>query len=577
MTPKQFTRIMLRTLAVSCALIVPAAAQVSVLSDLENGSNENAYGQYWYIYADTADGGNSKCTNMTQKADGSYNFLPTKDQGNTLAGGTPGYGAKVDFKLGNVKPHNASASWGNMIGAGTMLAAEGQYFDLTGAQKIEFYAKVSGPATSVDMRVEVCTQELEADFGFYHIIIPITDQWAKYTIPLDTVDKGFGKLEQWDWSVTGNGAKPFNLQKVSKIQWCISEDGNSTKWADAVGTLWLDDISVSPFTPHFRDEIEAAKLGAPGGTGLDAKALLTDMEKNANATKFYSYCYTDVEANPTGASTITAGATMDSLTGKYLLVLTEGTGVAASKCAAITFELGTTFTSGANLVMPFAGIGTNLSNDLGTVSTDLTPATAIYFDYKLKSDKIPFLTFEVRTNQTFGNADAVYYVKLPSTNGEWKGATIDLKAATPELVLPLWTDVTPSPLSLAQTMKFQWKAQGPARATGDFAIDNVYVVGKDFTPVMFGKTVKTATPDFVVKQTASAANIAFTMPQQVNAARLELVTVQGKVIASQSVKNAGKALYQASFQTGNLASGSYLVRLNAENTIVKSAMVSIVK
>jgi hypothetical protein len=565
---------------------VAAAGNISVLSDLENGTNENAYGQYWYVYDDHENDGNTEITNLTKNADGTYNFLPTKDAGNSATGGTPGYGAKIDFKLGSVNPGDGTATWGSMAAMGTMLAPTGEYFSLRGAQKIEFYAKIerpTGTAATVDLRVEVCTQELAADNGYYHIIIPITGTWEKYTIPLDTTDVGFGKLVQWDWSIDNNGAKPFNIDKISQIQWCVSEDGNVTAWKDASGSLYLDDITISPFTPHFFDEIEATKLG-PAGSGAPATSLLADMETTKNKVGFYTYCYTDVEANltPGASSVVTAGATLDSGTNRYKMgAMSEG-GVGGGKCASITFELGTTFTEagGTEVVQPFVGIGTNLvatdASDAPMEVRDLSTATAVYFDYKLESANLPFVTFEFRTDQDFGNKGAVYYIKLPATGAEWKGATVDLSAAAAELVLPKWETVTPAPLDKSKTTKFQWKVQGAARSTGTLAIDNVYIPG--FTPgvIHFGNKPSYKAP-FTVNQLGNLAQVSFALPQNAGNARVDLVSMQGKVLASQSVKRNGSAKYQVALPTSRLANGSYFVKVNYDNKDVKSSMISIIR
>jgi hypothetical protein len=561
----------------SLAAISPAAAagNVYVLSDLENATNENAFGQYWYVYDDHEDDGNTAITNLTRKADSTYAFVPTAGVGNTVAGGTPGYGAKIDFQLGSTNPGNADATWGSMAAMGTMLAPAGEYFSLEGAQKIEFYAKVerpTGTAATVDLRVEVCTEELKADNGFYHIIIPIKGTWEKYTIPLDTVDAGFGKLVQWDWSIKNNGAKPFNIKKVSQIQWCISEDGNVTAWTDAKGSLFLDDISISPFTPHFFDEIEVSKLG-PAGAGAPATSLISTFDVNMkNALGYFGFCYTDIDANPTAgsSSTITAGATLNDTTLKYVLAPSEG-GVNATKCASISFELGTTFTKGASteVVMPFVGIGTSFvaTDAAGTPMEvrDLTGATSV-----------KFVTFEFSTDQAFGNEGAVYYVKLPNTAGVWQGATVDLGAAAAELVLPKWEDVTPTPLDKTKSTKLQWKAQGAARSTGTLAIDNVYIPG--YTPgvIHFGNK-PTRQSAFSVKQQSNLAQVSFALPQSVNNARVDLVSMQGKVLASQSVKRNGSSTYQVALPTSRLANGSYFVKVNYDNKDVKSSMISIIR
>lgn len=569
------------------AAISPVAAtgNVYVLSDLENGTNQNAFGQYWYVYDDHNDKGNTKITNLTPNpADTGYNFLPTAGVGNTVAGGTQGYGAEIDFQLGTTNPGNADATWGSMAAMGTMLAPAGEYFDLTGAEKIEFYAKIERPkgtAAQVDLRVEVCTEELKADNGYYHIILPLTGTWTKFTIPLDTVEKGYGKLVQWDWSITNNGAKPFNIKKVSQIQWCVSEDGNVVAWKDASGALFLDDITISPFTPHFADEIEINKLG-PAGAGTPPTSLLAGFDITPllkNTAGYYTYAYTDIDANPTAgsASVITAGAILNDTTKKYTLTASDG-GVAGS-CASIAFQLGTNFVEagGTNSVQPFVGIGTNLVAEVGGAPAgvcNITPATAVYFDYKLTGTAIPFVTFELKTDQDFGNKGAVYYVKLPNTNGAWKGATVDLSGT--ELVLPKWKDVTAAPLDKTKALKLQWKAQGTARAEGTLAIDNVYLPGWTADVIHFGNRPM-LTSAFSVKQQSNLAQVSFALPQSVSNARVDLVSMQGKVLASQSIKRNNGSEYQVAFPTSKLANGSYFVKVNYDNKDVKSSMFSIIR
>ncbi|MBN1128080.1 MAG: hypothetical protein JXA71_03795 [Chitinispirillaceae bacterium] len=571
---------------------VAAAGNVSVLSDLENGTNENAYGQYWYVYDDSKDGGNTTITNMTKKLDGTYDFLPS-DGGNTGTGGTSGKCAKLAFQLGTTKPSNANGdSWGNMVGMGTMLAAENEYMNLTGAQVIKFWAKVERPAgtpASVDLRVEVCTKQFDpgntpGDYGYYHIIKSIDGTWNQYQIPLSSTDAGFGRLVQWDWSVSGSGAVPFDITQIGKVQWCISEDGNVSAWADAAGVLYIDDVTIEPFTPHFFDEIETNKLGAPGATGLVANNMLCTFDVNVkNSAGFYGYCYTDIDANPvpTSASTISDGATLNDVTQKYTLITSDG-GVGGTKCASITFELGTNFLDGTNTVQPFVGIGTNLvltdanGGSMGEVC-DLSQATAIYFDYKLESDNVKFLQFEFGTDQSFGNPGAVYYVKCPNTGGEWKSARVEFTATPPELVLPKWDDVTQLTLDKTKSMKFQWKAQGAARSTGVLAIDNVYTVGKAWDQKVLHTGMRAASVPFQVKQYNNLAQVSFALPQNINGARVDLVSVQGKVLASQSVKRAGMSQYQVAFPTSRLANGSYFVKVNYDNKDVKSSMISILK
>ncbi|MBN2037692.1 MAG: hypothetical protein JW768_13205 [Chitinispirillaceae bacterium] len=575
----------------SVAVFAPASAtgNVSLLSDLENGTNENYYGQYWYVYDDHEDGGNTTITNLTKKADGTYDFVPTASEGNTS--GSPGFGAKVAFQLGNTKPGDGTNTWGNMVGIGTMLAAEGEYMNLTGANVIKFWAKVERPAgtgSQVDMRVEVCTKQFDpgntpGDFGYYHTIIPISGTWAQYNIPLSSTDVGFGHLEQWDWSVSKSGAVPFDITQVGKIQWCISEDGNVTAWADAAGVLYIDDVTIEPFTPHFFDEIEVNKIGAPGATGLAADNLLSTFDNTTvNSAGFYGYCYTDVDANPTNASAITAGATLSDVTQKYTLITSPG-GVNDTKCASITFQLGTTFQDGANTVQPFVGIGTNLvrtdanGGSMGDVC-DLSSATAIYFDYKLVSDNINFLQFEFTTDQSFGNPGAVYYVKCPKTGDAWKSARVELSATPAELVLPKWDDVTQTtPLDKTKTLKFQWKVQGAPRSEGTLAIDNVYTIGKAWDIKVIHPRTRASNTAFQVKQLNNQAQVTFAMPQQARSAVIDLISMQGKVLASQSLNRAGNGKHLVAFPTGNLSNGPYFVKITCDNKDVKSGMFSVIK
>jgi hypothetical protein len=188
-------RIMTGAAVVFAGISLNAGGGTVVLSDLENGTSINNYGQSWYVIDDNLDGGNSTISNMTKNLDNFYDFLPTAGAGNSAAGSTPGYGAKLAFHLGTAKPHNAEDdAWGNLIGMGTRLAFPGEYMDLTGASNITFWAKVERPEgtpATVDLRVEVCTAEFEQengrDEGYYHIIISIAGTWTKYDIPLSTI------------------------------------------------------------------------------------------------------------------------------------------------------------------------------------------------------------------------------------------------------------------------------------------------------------------------------------------------------------------------------------------------------
>jgi hypothetical protein len=562
-----------------------AADIVSVLSDFENGTAVNEYGYHWYIMDDNLDHGNTTVTNMTKNADGTYDFLPTAGKGNTGSGGTPGYGAKMVFKLGSVNPSDDwGASWGSMITIGTRLAPDGEYMDLTSAEKIEFWVKVERPEgtmAAVDLRVEVCTEELKADNGYYHIILPLTGTWTKYTIPLDTVDRGFGRLVQWDWSVTNNGAKPFNIKKISQVQWCISEDGNVLAWKDASGVLYLDDITISP-SIHSFDDIETNKIGPPGATGLPETALLCNYNTSMkNGLGYYSFCFTDIDANPIAgnSSVITAGAVLDVVTSNYVLEASEG-GMNSTKCAQILFQLGTTITQATDTVQPFLGIGTNLvATDLSGFPLDfrdLSSIVTVYFDYKLQSTAVNSVQFEFCTDQAFGNPMALYHVKCPNTGGIWKSARVELLSSAAELVLPKWDDVVQIPLDRTKAVKFKWKVQGPSGSTGTLAIDNVYILNDGTKEIRFGNkpAIKSA---FNVKQFYNLAQVSFALPQSVSNARVALVSMQGKVLGSQSVKRNGGSEYQVAFPTSRLANGSYFVKVNYDNKDVKSSMISIIR
>ena len=551
----------------SCFLAVMAMgttfnlfAADALVDDCE-GTNQNQFGYYWYMYDDNKDGGNSTLTNgaLTIGKNGAdYIVLPTANAGNT------GKGIVLPYTLG---PRPCTAGAYNFVGLGTMLCATDSTIDLTGATSVTFYIKAAA-ATTVDFAV--LTKEV-TDYAYYHQPITVSTTYEKKTVLLGT---GMGGLIQPTWTT-----KPvaLNLKSVQKLQWQMHSDNVG---ANKTGTIYVDDIYITNynFVPF---DLCPTCVGTPQTPS--PAALLSNMDApvyNRNARGYYWYCYND-GANRTPPvtaqsqfSAITGGATAPTdVTMPPTItigpVATSGShGYSSTYGADILFTLGPTYNkaAGDNIqIKPFVGVGTSLwyettSSDVYNAGAD--GATGVYFDYMLTTNvvapKVSYLRLEVYAN-LFSKEGVVHYIDLPATGaGVWKGATVPFN----KLVLPKWEGVVSASLDASMLKKLQWVIQDGDGTIGELAIDNVYFLGATKITSSLGAIkyqYNAAKAMGGISASMINNNLKVTFPQEMNNASVTLVNTKGSVI----VKDMTVANHAAMVDVAGVARGVYMLTVKA--------------
>jgi hypothetical protein len=448
-----------------------------------------------------------------------------------------------------------------MVGIGSQFAADGKVNDFSGVSQITFWMKASAMMTIV---IEIATKDV-VDYGYYFMKADVGLDWSQYT--LDPME--FISFTQPSWA----DPVDFSADSVQKIQWKISADED----CPATGTLWIDDVELvlKPGTvcpiPGLCPNIGPAGIGTPA-TG----AMLGDLEAvgkkkgNQNATNYYWYAYNDAQ-NRTPApalgqfSTIIGGVKPDPLDPTVVdLFLQPGTGHAASTGAFIDFTLGPTFAKGvgptAEIIQPFVGVGTMLSDNLGlsfyNAATD--GATGIYFDYMLKG--ADFLRMEVIANQNFGNPGIVHHCYAP---GSPTGAWFSVNVPFAELVLPNWDEVIALPptltaLKTTELVKIQWAVQGTAGTKAQLSVDNVRLVGATaITPSSIKSHSRAGSHRLKITVQPNAIIVNYPMAKMRHA-QVRLANSAGVVIDSRT-NNRGAGIV---FNSSNLGTGIYFVSLS---------------
>jgi hypothetical protein len=271
----------------------------------------------------------------------------------------------------------------------------------------------------------------------------------------------------------------FDLSKAQKIAWEVNK-ANTGNAALTGGDLWIDDVVING-VEVVPPDLCVSCAGAPVTTPSGAKFSDFEVEPySQNGSGYYWFSYTDVAAG--GASAITSGLDGDD-------ILSINGGGRVGNGAAIDFTLGSTFSSGGFSIRPFVGLGTNLTDDAGTLYYDglADGATGIYFDYQT-SATMSDITLEVYDENSYKElrgSGVVHYIKLPGTGGVWRGATVPFTS----LMLPGWDEVNALPANVkvfnkAKIMKVQFKFQNNGGVVGALALDNVYFTGAtgNFTP-----------------------------------------------------------------------------------------------
>jgi hypothetical protein len=564
----------LKFLSCFCAMLLMAAfnlfAADALVDDCNGTTNQNKFGQYWYMYDDHLDGGSSTIPGVTKTngTTGDYIVKPTAGAGNT------GGAIVLPYSLG---PTPCTAGPFNYIGLGTMLcdSNKASTLDLTNAQNVTFYIKAAA-ATGVDFGV--LTKETNAEAGAnYHKVIQVTTAWQLVSVPLSST--GIGALSQPTWT---KNPVPFNIKSVQKLQWQMHTDNVGT---NKTGTIYVDDIYITNYTFVPFDLLPAASIGAPGQAPSSA-ALLSNMDVlpyNRNARGYYWYCYNDGAATRSPAvaslsdfSAITGGATIppDIMTAPTILIgpntanpaLDWVHGYSNTNGADIQFTLGPAFNKVAGdgvTIKPFVGVGTALWNE--HTSSDIYNGQAdgvngVYFDYMLKSSSSSsVLRLEVYAN-LFSQDGVVHYIDLPVTgDGVWKGATVKFN----QLVLPHWNGViTTTALDPTILKKLQWAVQDEAQTTGELAIDNVYLLGASHitvggNPIRYQYNAVKAAGGISASMVNNNLKISF--PQEMSNASVSLVNTQGSVI----VKNLTGFNKSAQLNVSGIAKGVYMLNVKA--------------
>jgi Protein of unknown function (DUF3244)./Carbohydrate binding domain (family 11). len=541
----------------------------ALVDDCNGSTNQNKFGQYWYMYDDNKDGGSSKLSNGTItviKSGTDYVVAPTAGAGNT------GGGIVLPYTLG---PTPCTAGAWNYVGLGTMLcdSAKTSSCDLTGATMVTFYLKAS---VAIQVDFAVLTKEVIEPGASYHILESATTTWTKCSVLLSST--GIGALSQPSWTKT---PLAFNIKSVQKLQWQVHSDNVGT---NKTGIVYVDDIYITNYTFVPFDLAPATCIGTPGQTPSPA-ALLSNMDTpiyNQNARTYYWYCYNDgAGRTPTVTaqsqfSAITAGATVNAIdpTAAPLISIgptaTSGShGYGATGYGAdIQFTLGPVFNKvqGDGVpIRPFVGIGTGLWYETTTsnlYNAQADNVTGVYFDYMLSGGTAStYARLEVYDATVLGSG-VVHYINLPATGANtWKGASILFS----QLVLPHWSGVvTTTPLDKTKLEKLQWAVQDDAGTIGELAIDNVYLLNATTItkPSTIGAVKFQNNP---VKEmngisTSIVSNyLKVSFSKEMSNASVTLVNTKGSVVA----KSISGVSQTAQLNVAGLASGVYMLNVKA--------------
>lgn len=287
---------------------------------------------------------------------------------------------------------------------------------------------------------------------------------------------------------------------------------------------------------------------------------------NQNAFGEFWYAYNDKGervVDPGQYTQITAGVVPNELDPSIVTIDINENGYGGSSGAYVGFVLGPAYVEGTSTVMPFAGVGTMLSDNLGFsfYNAQKDGATGVYFDYMTDAN-VKWVRFEVKGNQVFPNAGLVHHCLAPGTGGQWMGVSVPF---TTGLFLPDWDEValmTPAEkiLNTQGLVKLQWAVQDEPGMQGAFAIDNVHMVGAAAITDVKDKSTGRA---HGIRVSAGRSVIGIAYPfHTLRSGTVEITTVKGQVVASQKIISSAARI---EFSTDGLASGIYITRLKASS------------
>ncbi|MDG5813853.1 carbohydrate binding domain-containing protein [Chitinispirillales bacterium ANBcel5] len=524
------------------------------LDDLEHGTNQNLFGDYWYFFSDAQapNNGTSQITNAT--IDSSSGMLLF--DGGYTPGYNSNYSARMDFLLGEPFSDSAGIStFDPWVGMGTNLVPDDQVLDITDITTISFFAKAS---TEMTVRFNLETAGV-TDGDYYGKDLTIGTEWEEYSIMISGGDGGSGELEQQHWG-DDVAYDPANAQRISFIASGLNDPDLDEGW------LLVDDIYLRCCSSRTGGVQSFDPLpDVPPG------AIFSDFESGANSTAgFPWYGFTDSEKS--GTSSITSGVDEHN----EIEITEEGRiGLGAH----IEFTMGSRFTHSGYRQNPYAGIETSFFDTTGLTwyNAAADGASGIYLEYKTCTN-VDMVTVEVYDHEAYTGLrgeGVVHYILLPPTDTEWAAVKLPLQC----FMLPAWGDsLSDAALDIERLMKLRIKVEAQEDEEGSLTIDNVNFIGSegDFPVSVNRKPVgKNANNPLIVKHLEGRLSVSWETPVPVYEGTMTVINARGAVVKNTPLTLRSSELgASASISYLNLPQGLYFLNLQARDKTGKSISAS---
>ena len=211
-------------------------------------------------------------------------------------------------------------------------------------------------------------------------------------------------------------------------------------------------------------------------SSLFGQVVVDDLEHGSNQNSYGYYWYTFDDANDNKSGTISEVPEFQG---------GQGPGLNSDYAAKLEFTLGATWPESGYTGQPFAGLGTDLASETGSV--DLTGLTAISFD--IRSTVALEVEFALKHKKTYDLGYNEYHV-LIETGSEWENVTVNVADLKQHVG---WGKNEDLDVSIAQALSWMVKGDdNPAGTSGELWVDNVVFYGVD-APVLFDEC-----PDCIV-------------------------------------------------------------------------------
>ncbi|MBN1604779.1 MAG: T9SS type A sorting domain-containing protein [Chitinispirillaceae bacterium] len=580
---------------ISSVLVASAAIFADAVVDKALDDNQNDFEYYWYYFDDNAGMGNNDRPQAAPETQASVINVEATEKNREFKGdkndtykvkeykftrkteGSNSY-AIMPFTFGEVFETPEGWDMNPFVGVGTMLAADGDYIDLTGVEKVKFKIRSAGKDLTVRFKVQTYeidsisngnADELEAEdnnpFGYYgkwDITATAGESFTEVEVAISGGTNGQGDLTAPAWA---KKALDYNLKRATKLAWEVNFEDNSTVESD---TLFIDDIEfigdytfVSPFL-----WTKTASMTVPSG----AAQFATFDKKPFNQTPLpmpltnYWYAYDDGAIK--GNAVVDGGAIKNEKTGLLDLDFQDGSGSdETGKAMLLQFTLGKPIQKETIEIKSFVGFGCNVYDSSTNKYWDgvASKVDKIYFQYATDGD-VPYITFEV--SDTFEVADeqhpdrkdgrgdgVVWFRNFPATAGKWVAVEFPLDSLK---LHKDWEGAKNVPLVKTHLAKLQWKVQGAESKSGTFAVDNVYFPGAEWegVPVVRKNTVMQKAAFTAVNMNG---NINVTVGKVLTNGTVSLFSSNGTRIATKPVG------FKTTFSAKTLPAGMYLVKISA--------------